>query len=322
MTDQPYSEPVSVGGPIADWIEYDGWYRPGVLQFFPHNRPRDNEKTVESIRKHVLDGWRPAAPFISRKHLITAFGSCFAFYVEELLRRAGYQTSIGRYGNDQSNYWSNSLVIKCADGFVNTFSIRYQLEWIFENSEPEISVWHKWEGKLRQYLDGNKTAALEVVGATEAFIVTLGISEVWYSKETGKVLWSAVPKAEYNPNQYGFRLTSVEENRANIARCVELIRTHLGSVPIIFTLSPHPMNATFRPVSCITANSVSKAILRVAIDEFMRSSTCDENVFYFPSYEIVTGYLRDPYGEDNIHLTQEAYNLVMDAFMASYCLDD
>ena len=48
------------------------------------------------------------------------------------------------------------------------------------------------------------------------------------------------------------------------------MRRHNPRAHIVFTLSPVPLNATFRGVSCVSANSVSKAILRVAVDELLR----------------------------------------------------
>ena len=87
-------------------------------------------------------------------------------------------------------------------------------------------------------------------------------------------------------------MSSVGENVANLREIVRLIRKHVPRAAIVFTLSPVPLSAdcllhqvplsadcllhqvplaaTFRGVSCVTANAASKAILRVAVDELMR----------------------------------------------------
>jgi hypothetical protein len=88
----------------------------------------------------------------------------------------------------------------------------------------------------------------------------------------------------------------------------------------VFTLSPIPLMATFRPVSCLTANSVSKAVLRIAIDDFMRDAPA--GAFYFPSYEIVGEMFADPRVEDNRHLKPEVIATVMDTFAHHYCRAD
>jgi hypothetical protein len=43
--------------------------------------------------------------------------------------------------------------------------------------------------------------------------------------------------------------------------------------------------ATFRDVSCMTADCVSKSVLRVALDQVMSDGR--EGVYYWPSYEVV-----------------------------------
>ena len=138
-------------------------------------------------------------------------------------------------------------------------------------------------------------------------MITLGLSEVWYQKRgegpsSGKeddeeesdddsdddlesedeegedffaerdVLWRAVPSDRYDPERHGFRATTVSENLTNLKKIVKLIRTHVPKASIVFTLSPVPLAATFRGVSCVTANATSKAVLRVAVDELMREN--------------------------------------------------
>jgi len=88
----------------------------------------------------------------------------------------------------------------------------------------------------------------------------------------------------------------------------------LPNVSIVLTLSPAPLAATFRPVSCITANAVSKASLRVAIDELMRDRADDPKLFYFPSYEMVTSVLPNAYEDDLRHPTPATVATIMQLF--------
>ena len=318
----------SIGGKVAAFLKpenqetSDGWYRGNVVNFFPRRRDRVPEQEPEEIYKHVLKGWVPDEPFITKSDLITAFGSCFAAHVEQHLRGHGYRTSIGEYGNaEYDNYWGQSLFIKCGEGIVNTFALRSQFEFIFEDELPELRVWVKSEGAIREYVDSNKDAARDVFARTSVFVITLGLSEVWYNKQTGAVLWTAVPKAMFDPEIHSFRVATAQENFENLGRIVDLVRAHRGDVPIIFTLSPVPLNATFRPISCITASSSSKARLRVAIDDLMIDRASDKNLDYFPSYEIVTGYLDRPWAEDGIHPSENTVATIMRAFAHYFCRD-
>ena len=112
----------------------------------------------------------------------------------------------------------------------------------------------------------------------------------------------------------------MNENYENLVAIYNCIRRLRPEAPIVFTLSPIPLMATFRPVSCLTANSVSKATLRVAIDLFMRDAPA--GAFYFPSYEIVGEIFHEPRLEDNRHLKPEVIATVMDAFARHYCCSD
>ena len=114
--------------------------------------------------------------------------------------------------------------------------------------------------------------------------------------------------------------SSYEENLANLVRIRALIRSARPEAKVIFTLSPVPLMATFRPVSCLTASSVSKAILRVAIDQLMRDNADDRALFYFPSYEIVKDFFVDPYEEDNRDPTPEIVRFIMTTFERHFCI--
>jgi len=89
----------------------------------------------------------------------------------------------------------------------------------------------------------------------------------------------------------------------------------------VFTVSPVRLKATFRPASAITANSASKAILRAALDEFLREHTglLNRELFYFPSYEIVQDFFRDPYEDDNRHVRPAVAATVVRCFAENFC---
>jgi hypothetical protein len=179
----------------------------------------------------------------------------------------------------------DSYVIRCAEGMINTFAIRQQFEW--------------------------------------AFLGSCFSEDLWFdSKTSGNVFWRAIPITRFDPEQHGFRLTSVAENLDNLDAIRTIIREHRPDATIILTLSPIPLHATFRPVSCMTANSVSKATLRVAIDEMMRRYPDDRKLFYFPAYEMVKEFFVDPYLDDNRHVRPEILNAVMETFERAFCVPE
>ena len=116
-------------------------------------------------------------------------------------------------------------------------------------------------------------------------VFTIGLAEVWQDRDTGGVFWRGIPDEIFDENRHVFRLTTVEENARNLKQMIAIIRSLNPTAPIVLTLSPVPLMATFRDISCLTADCVSKSVLRVALDQVM--STRPPNVYYWPSFEIV-----------------------------------
>jgi hypothetical protein len=93
---------------------------------------------------------------------------------------------------------------------------------------------------------------------------------------------------------------------------------------IVFTVSPQRMVLTFRPVSAITANNASKAVVRAALDEFLRNHADDAqtSLYYFPGYELATEYFIDPFDHDNQHVSPTVAAGVVRYFVEHYCSAD
>lgn len=284
------------------------WYRGPNCNFLPSKQQLAAD---DAIARYVLEGWTPERPFIDRDMYITTFGSCFAEHVTTYLYRNGYKV----FGRDLKQ---DTYIIRCGEGLVNTFAIRQQFEWALGEREFAATLWHDRDGKVLDYDADVRRVTRDIMLGTDVFVITLGLSEIWYDKESGEAFWRAVPADHFDPGRHGFKVSTTEENRQNLAAIHGLIRRHRPEAAIILTLSPVPLSATFRPVSCITANAVSKAVLRVAVDEFMREQKEDARLFYFPSYEIVKEVIGDAYADDNRHVRPEVIARVMGAFSRAF----
>ncbi len=288
------------------------WYRGKHTNFIPCKAELQEPDAVD---KYILAGWLPRKPFINKAVPITAFGSCFAAHISEHLLAAGYNV-FGR------NLDLDAHIIRFGEGMVNTFSIRQQFEWALHEREFPENLWFGAHKEIAAVDPAIRAQTYEIMRATKVFIITLGLSEIWYDKTSGDAFWRAIPAHLFDERRHGFRLSTPGENYDNLAAILKLIRRLHADASVIFTLSPIPLMATFRPVSCLTANSVSKATLRVAIDQLMRDYQHDERLYYFPSYEIVTEFFTDPRDEDNRHVRPELVAFVMETFRRHYCLGD
>jgi hypothetical protein len=286
------------------------WYRGENCNFLASKK---NLMEPDAPEKYILKGWLPGKPLISRQSHIVAFGSCFARHITEHLAKLGYKVGALASGLD-------TYIVRSGAGMVNTYAIRQQFEWAYEDRKFSENLWYNSEKALAPYNNEIKENTRQLFDLADIFIITLGLSEVWCNKQTGEVFWRAIPEDKFNPNIHGFRVTTVAENRENLEVIRAIIRKHKPESPIIFTLSPVPLVATFRPVSCSTANSVSKAILRSALDEFLRHNDHDDNLYYWPSYEIVTDFFVDAYLEDRRHIRPEVVKTIMNLFTKYYCV--
>lgn len=284
------------------------WYRGEHTNYNP---TKINLYERDAIEDYVLAGWLPDAPFISKKTPVVAFGSCFAAHISSYLTDRGFNILGKSLGLD-------AYVVRFGEGMVNTFAIRQQFEWAFENRGFREGLWRDKTGRLLRAEEEVREQTLDIFRTAEVFILTLGLSEVWYDKHTGDVFWRAIPADAFDAEQHGFRVSSVAENLDNLRAIVGLIRKNRPEAKVILTLSPVPLVATFRPIACVSANSVSKAVLRVAVDELMRDRAGDDKLFYFPSYEIVTSYFSDPFTLDNRHVRPSVVRTIMERFVRHY----
>ena len=287
------------------------WYRGEHANFIPSKR---DIADTDAVDKYILNGWLPACPFIGREDPITVFGSCFAVNVSKFLIARNYRV----FGNHLD---LDAHIIRFGEGMVNTFAMRQQFEWALEDRPMPENMWFGSDKEIAGLDPAIRDQTHRIINSTDVFIITLGLSEVWYDKITGDVFWRAIPAALFDAGRHGFRISTVQENYENLSAILALIRRVRPQATVIFTLSPIPLMATFRPVSCLTANSVSKATLRVAIDQLFREHAGEPGLYYFPSYEIVTEFFVDPRMEDNRHIKPNVIEFIMETFARHYCMD-
>ncbi|MEO1537752.1 MAG: GSCFA domain-containing protein [Pseudomonadota bacterium] len=292
--------------------EFRTWFRGEHTNFNPK---LDQIMAVDGPENFVLQGWLPETPTIDKTTQITAFGSCFAANISNWLSERNFRVL------NKAEDSARAYVVTMGEGMVNSFVIRQQFEWAWENRVFDQPLWHGYKAEEYGYDEEVRRETKRIFDETEVFILTFGLSEVWYDEPTGNVFWRTIPKEVYDPSRHKFRLSTVEENRDNIRAIYDLIRKYRPDAKVIVTLSPVPLIATFRDVSCITANSVSKATLRVAVDEVVRDVRDDGRLFYWPSYELVTDVFRSPYRSDRRHVRPVVLNYIMRLFETAWCKD-
>lgn len=279
------------------------WYLSDTFRRYP---PKSQ---VRASVERVLEGWTPATPIIHPLTRVLAIGSCFAANFIEWLIAHDYNLPL------KDNPYAGLL----RNAFESASVVAQQFRWAFGEFDPTKALWFDKNKRLVEPTEERRSALQALLEQTEVLVVTLGLSEVWYDTQTGEPLWRVMPVDYYDPARHAFKVQTVAET-VQALEAIDSIRSrYLPNLKILFTVSPLRLRATFRPVSAVTANSVSKAVIRAALDEFFRSrSDLNSTYFYFPSYEIVTDVVLDPFAEDQHHLHEYVLAFVLDTFARHY----
>ena len=181
-------------------------------------------------------------------------------------------------------------------------------------------VWNCYDFHSR-FSMANKDAALERMNDSikvahnhlrqcKTLVLTLGTAVVYRRRDTGEVVNNChkVPQHEFTR-----RLASVEECTEALNAVMARLHEFNPELRVLFTVSP------IRHIADgLEMNSLSKAVLRVAVNNVVRANK--EWSGYFPAYEIVIDDLRDYrfYTADMVHPSDVAIEYIWQTFQATY----
>lgn len=258
------------GSGPASWAEHR-WHNE-KLQRYPERR-EEFANFAELFRTFIAEGHAPRQPLLEQSDTIVTLGSCFAAELRHFLNQVGFSSD---------SVWVPS-------GLNNTYAILDFVSWAVTGQQTATGYRYDRDDKTGAIVEWQPEFERQAYrGHFEkagAFVFTLGLAEVWEDRQTGEVFWRGVPEHVFDQGRHAFRLSTVEQNLANLESLVRVLRQANPDAPIVFTLSPVPLKATFRPISCMTADCVSKSILRVALDLLMQQNL--PGVYYWPSFEMV-----------------------------------
>lgn len=236
---------------------------------------------------------------------ISLVGSCFS---ENISKKLSYY-KFKKFSNPFGILFNPVAIEKLITNAIN--EKQYSENDIFKLNER----WHCFDAHSdlsssdKNELLENLNTAVKLTNKelTEAshIIITLGTSWVYRFIKTDAIVGNChkVPQKKFLKE-----LLSVEEIFASLDNIVTLIKSVNATVNIIFTVSPvrHLKDG-------FVENSQSKAHLLAAIHQIVNPKN---QVFYFPSYEIMLDDLRDYrfYNSDMVHPNETAVNYIWELF--------
>lgn len=241
----------------------------------------------------------PSLNKIDQHKRVFSIGSCFAHNVAARLLRSGVDTLSNPLGELYNPLSIEACIGRLLGGERLTpeelhqrgdMWFSYHTHGSFDTTDREALL----ERIDRAVEEGQKA----LLGA-DYVIVTLGTS--WVYERGGEVVANChkMPAEEFTR-----RRLSLEEVVGSLERVVDMVAPR----KVILTISPIRHLA-----DGLEGNAISKALLRVAVDEVVRRR---EGVSYFPAYEILVDDLRDYrfYAEDMTHPSEVAVEYVWECF--------
>jgi hypothetical protein len=267
--------------------------------------------------------------FIDRNVPIGSAGSCFATRIAEMLQKQNFNYVVTEPNLSAETKVHNSCarwgIIFNVPSFrqlvERAFGLRKLPRLLWANQTPdgkqqlmdcfrEDIIFDSVEEYERD-IEIHTAAAREAFLKAEVFVMTLGMNEVWFLKSDNTALARA-PWGIASSLVEG-RVLTVEQNVYELQRMLDIWRSYNPKIKLIVTTSPVPLHATFRgsDYHVVTANAHSKSTLRLAAQEFAERN---KDVFYFPAYETVIYCTKNPWEDDQRHVSQEAVKNVMGLF--------
>jgi hypothetical protein len=290
--------------------EPETWYKGEHCNNYPNARP--------ILESDILLGYIPKEKLIGPETKVLALGSCFAEHFSNLLAQDGYNN--WNLPLDPHTFGGEAPILPFLATFENIFVVLQQLRWAFDDFTPKAPIWFQKDKKLFEATEDRRARVKFAFNNADIFVITLGLSEVWFDAVENEPMWRTIPKSAYEPGRHVNRRVTVAETVEAFHSFNRIADKHLPGKRFIFTLSPVPLAATFRNQSAISANLISKSILRVAIDDFINDEAIMQTsrYFYFPSYELIYGLFDKPLLPDNFHVRPDVIHSVLEIFKSLY----
>ena len=281
-------------------------------------------RAVEQVMPDAVDPVHTAPFQVDRDTKLATAGSCFAQHISRTLASHGYNYLVSEAAPDElageDAQARNYGVFSARYGNIYTARQLVQLfDRAFGDFVPDDDIWERPDGRyvdpfrpqiepdgfessmaMRKSRQQHFGAVRRLFKQLDVLVFTLGLTESWRSKVDGAVfpLAPGVAGGRMNPDRYEFVNFTAQDVTGDLAGFVERLRRVNRDAKIILTVSPVPLIATYEDRHVLVSTTYSKSVLRVAAEETARAF---DDVWYFPSYEIITGaYNRGAYFEKDL----------------------
>ena len=258
---------------------------------------------------------KPFNKKISHRDKLMLVGSCFTEQIGNKL----YRDKFTVMENPHGILFNPASIAKAVVSYIDKKV--YEPGDLFYNNE----LWASWDHHTR-FSNINKEKALNSINSSQEkaslfiheadwLLLTLGSAFVYETKSGNNEYDTVVANCHKIPaDTFNRRLLETGEIINLLAGMIDKLKSANEGVKIIFTISPvRHLREGF------IENNRSKAALIQAVHSLVNNN----DILYFPAYELVMDDLRDYrfYAEDMVHPNYAATNYVWEKFVAA-CIDE
>lgn len=242
---------------------------------------------------------------------ISLIGSCFSQSIGNKLQLGGFSNDINPYGIIYNPITISECIIRVANNQPFDENDLILVDGYYKSYSHHGDFRAKTKEDSLKAINNRINSSHEFLINSNYLIITLGTSWIYTYTENNKIMGNChkIPSKFFDK-----RLLSMEEIIYSLNNSFDVFfkKNKTKSPKIIISISPvRHWNDGFR------GNQISKSILHIACNEILSKNN---NIEYFPSYEILIDDLRDYryYDIDMLHPSQMGVDYIWDKFSSKY----
>lgn len=246
---------------------------------------------------------------LNHQHKILTIGSCFSDEIGKRLTDLKFDGLINPFGVIFNSHSIQNLIERSIQKkYFTTVDVHQNGEEFF-CFDVHSSFNALTKEAVLEELNSTLDEVYDYIHSCDVLMITLGTSWIYEWKTSNQIVANC---HKVEAKQFEKRLLSTEENLKSLELIVSDLKKVNPTIRIITTVSPvrHTKDGMIE-------NNVSKARL---LDALYELSLQNNQVEYFPSYELVLDDLRDYrfFKEDLIHPSKQAVDYIWEKFSETY----
>lgn len=246
---------------------------------------------------------------ITHDQILMLVGSCFTENIGDKLKLSGFKADVNPFGIVYNPVSVVETLIEIVENKVYSMADLVESKGLWHSFRHHGSFSGHDPEMVLMNINNRISKAHDNLHNAGYLLVTLGTSHVFRLRETGAVVANC---HKFPSNIFESSYLSQAEIAAGLTNLVENMRRFNPSLKLVFSISP----VRYLKDGAV-ANSLSKALMLVVINDLMSKF---EDVFYFPSYEIMIDDLRDYrfYSDDLLHPSKMAIDYIWQKFSDTF----